>query len=294
MSTAAPNTGRRGPRSDGSRPTRSARGSDPSCRPRCPDPPVVRRGIGAGSLPPPPSAEQFSLIATVANANAVSWKPVGGPELITSEMAAWAAYLRGQADALALPIVDKSRLDPAAATTDRRNRRSAARSRRLDRSREAQLLWRDMSWDRPSSVLSAGAAAIVSAVLRIEHDDPRFRSSAKFASAARRRRGVTRTSGGTQRIMTARYRPEFVATLWQYPGTGGWVFAPVPDKYAPRVAHPWASTPVRARDRRWPYVEDERLARQGSPALSSPCPRNLRGIKGDGDQVRVRLEFNSL
>lgn len=38
--------------------------------------------------------------------------------------------------------------------------------------------------DRPSSLLSAGAAAIVSAVLRIEHDDPRFRCSANFTSAA--------------------------------------------------------------------------------------------------------------
>src|SRR4030095_10580689 len=38
--------------------------------------------------------------------------------------------------------------------------------------------------DRPSSVLSDGAAAFVSAVLRIEHDDPRFRCSARFASAA--------------------------------------------------------------------------------------------------------------
>jgi hypothetical protein len=38
--------------------------------------------------------------------------------------------------------------------------------------------------DRPSSVLSAGAAAIVTALLRIEHDDPRFRCSARFASAA--------------------------------------------------------------------------------------------------------------
>ena len=37
--------------------------------------------------------------------------------------------------------------------------------------------------DRSSSVLSANAAAMVSAVLRIEHDDPRFRCSAKFASA---------------------------------------------------------------------------------------------------------------
>jgi RNase adaptor protein for sRNA GlmZ degradation len=35
----------------------------------------------------------------------------GQPELVTSEMAAWAAYLRGQADALALEIVDTSRID---------------------------------------------------------------------------------------------------------------------------------------------------------------------------------------
>ena len=37
--------------------------------------------------------------------------------------------------------------------------------------------------DRASSVLSTNAAAIVSAVLRIEHDDPRFHCSAEFASA---------------------------------------------------------------------------------------------------------------
>ena len=37
--------------------------------------------------------------------------------------------------------------------------------------------------DRPSSVLSTNAAAIVSAVLQIEHEDPRFHCSARFASA---------------------------------------------------------------------------------------------------------------
>ena len=36
--------------------------------------------------------------------------------------------------------------------------------------------------DRPASVLSADAGAIVTALLRIEHDEPRFRSSARFAS----------------------------------------------------------------------------------------------------------------
>jgi hypothetical protein len=38
----------------------------------------------------------------------------GQPELVTTEMNCWAAYLRGQADALALPIVDTSRLAPQA------------------------------------------------------------------------------------------------------------------------------------------------------------------------------------
>jgi hypothetical protein len=38
--------------------------------------------------------------------------------------------------------------------------------------------------NRPASVLSTNAAAMLSAVLRIDHDDPRFRCSAKFASAA--------------------------------------------------------------------------------------------------------------
>ena len=38
----------------------------------------------------------------------------GQPELVTDEMNSWAAYLRGQADALGLPIVDTSRLAPPA------------------------------------------------------------------------------------------------------------------------------------------------------------------------------------
>ena len=37
--------------------------------------------------------------------------------------------------------------------------------------------------DRTSCVLSGGAATIVSAVLRIDHDEPRFRCAAKFVSA---------------------------------------------------------------------------------------------------------------
>jgi hypothetical protein len=38
--------------------------------------------------------------------------------------------------------------------------------------------------DRPASVLSTGAGAIATALLRIEHDEPRFRCSARFVSTA--------------------------------------------------------------------------------------------------------------
>ena len=38
--------------------------------------------------------------------------------------------------------------------------------------------------DRPASALSASAGAIATALLRIEHDEPRFRCSARFASTA--------------------------------------------------------------------------------------------------------------
>lgn len=92
--------------------------------------------------------------------------------------------------------------------------------------------------------------------------------------------------------MTARYRPEFVATLWQYPGTGGWVFAPVPDKYAPPATHPWGRTPVRATVDGHTWKTSVWRGKDGRTLLA--IPKKVRGAKGDGDRVRVRLEFNSL
>jgi broad-specificity NMP kinase len=38
----------------------------------------------------------------------------GQPELDTTRMSMWAAYLRGQADALHMPVIDSSTLDPEA------------------------------------------------------------------------------------------------------------------------------------------------------------------------------------
>jgi len=83
--------------------------------------------------------------------------------------------------------------------------------------------------------------------------------------------------------MTARYRPDFVSRLWQYPGNGGWVFAPVPDKYAPSVTHACGRTPWKTSVWR---------GKEGRTLLA--VPKKIRSSKGHGDRVRVRLEFNSL
>jgi hypothetical protein len=46
--------------------------------------------------------------------------PRGQPELATGRMATWAAYLRGQADALGLPIIDTTAMSIADATQELR------------------------------------------------------------------------------------------------------------------------------------------------------------------------------
>ncbi len=38
----------------------------------------------------------------------------------------------------------------------------------------------------------------------------------------------------------------FSATLWRYPGKGGWTFLTVPRRCAPPVTEPWGRTPVTA------------------------------------------------
>lgn len=92
--------------------------------------------------------------------------------------------------------------------------------------------------------------------------------------------------------MPARYRPEFVTTLWQYPGNGGWIFAVVPEKYAPPVTHAWGRTPVRATVDGHTWKTSVWRGKDGRTLLA--VPKRIRGPKGDGDRVHVLLEFNSL
>ena len=92
--------------------------------------------------------------------------------------------------------------------------------------------------------------------------------------------------------MTRAYRTEFVARLFTYPGKGGWTFAPVPEKHAPSVTHAWGRTPVRATVDGHSWKTSVWRGRDGRTLL--PVPKGVRGDKGDGDRVRVRLEFSSL
>lgn len=92
--------------------------------------------------------------------------------------------------------------------------------------------------------------------------------------------------------MTARYHVEFVARLFRYPGAAGWTFAPVPEKYAPPVTHAWGRTPVRATVDGHSWKTSVWRGKDGRTLLA--VPKKVRGAKGDGDRVRVRLEFGVL
>jgi hypothetical protein len=87
-------------------------------------------------------------------------------------------------------------------------------------------------------------------------------------------------------------RPEFNARLFQIPGKGGWTFAPVPEKYAPSATHSWGRTPVVATVDGHTWKTSVWREKNGRTLLA--VPKKVRGAKGDGDRVRVRLEFSAL
>ena len=81
----------------------------------------------------------------------------------------------------------------------------------------------------------------------------------------------------------------FTTTLFRIPGKGGWTFAPVPERHAPSVTHGWGRTPVIATvdDYQWKTS----VWREKSGRTLLPVPKAARQGKGDGDRVKVRLEF---
>jgi hypothetical protein len=81
---------------------------------------------------------------------------------------------------------------------------------------------------------------------------------------------------------------KFKATLFRYPGPGGWTFAPVPLRHAPPVTEGWGRTPVRATvdGRSW----DTSVWRDKKHGTLLPVPKRIRGEKGHGDVVTVEIE----
>jgi hypothetical protein len=90
--------------------------------------------------------------------------------------------------------------------------------------------------------------------------------------------------------MPTPHKPRFLSTLWRYPGASGWVFAIVPDKYAPPVTHGWGRTPVVATVDGHTWKTSVWRGKDGRTLLA--VPKKIRGAKDDGDRVRVQLNFS--
>ena len=89
------------------------------------------------------------------------------------------------------------------------------------------------------------------------------------------------------------HRVTFTARLFKYPGKGGWHFAPLPAAKTPPVTHGWGRTPVRATVDGTTWETSVWRDRASDRTLLA-VPKRVRGLKGDGDRVRVILEFKSL
>ena len=89
---------------------------------------------------------------------------------------------------------------------------------------------------------------------------------------------MTKTHGGT-----------FTATLFRYPGKGGWHFAPVPERCSPPVTHGWGRTPVQATVNGVSWPTSVWRGKDGRTLLAVPA--KVRGAMGAGDRVRVELRF---
>ena len=97
---------------------------------------------------------------------------------------------------------------------------------------------------------------------------------------------------GAARRRGPRYGGEFTSELFTYPGKGGWTFTTVPECYAPPVTEGWGRTPVEATvdGRTWKTS----VWREKSGRTLLPVPKHVRGAKGHGDTVRVRIAFSAL
>ena len=89
------------------------------------------------------------------------------------------------------------------------------------------------------------------------------------------------------------YEVEFSSTLFQVSaGKGSWTFATVPEEYAPTTTEAWGRKSVVA----WVDGREWKTSvwRERSGRTLLPVPKAIRGAKGDGDTVSVRLRYGSM
>lgn len=84
---------------------------------------------------------------------------------------------------------------------------------------------------------------------------------------------------------------EFTGRLFRASDTSGsWTFVEVPKRHAPPVMHAWGRSTVIATVDGYRWKTSVWREKSGRTLL--PVPKAARGRKGDGDRVRVRLEFS--
>ena len=88
------------------------------------------------------------------------------------------------------------------------------------------------------------------------------------------------------------YTATFKAKLFKWSGPSAWHFVEVPEKHAPLATHSWGRTPVVAivdghewKTSVWRGKNDRTLL---------AVPKKIRGDKGHGDAVSVKLTFSGL
>ncbi len=82
--------------------------------------------------------------------------------------------------------------------------------------------------------------------------------------------------------------PSFRATLWRYPGKGGWTFATVPETCAPPVTEGWGRTPVTVTMNS--HTWDTSVWQDKSGQTLLPIAKKYRGDLGEGDEVDITIE----
>ncbi len=101
------------------------------------------------------------------------------------------------------------------------------------------------------------------------------------------------TSTPSAKPERGRYGGTFTVSMFRWSeGKGSWFFVEVPNCYAPAVTHGWGRAPVTATVNGTTWETSVWRGKDGRRLLAVPA--KVRGTKGDGERVRVTLQFTAL